>query len=76
MIPAPLYAVTEKGTIYGRTAECQQAFEALKLRLMSELVSWSLTSLFSTNMAISETMAHVRAHSCVTYGHRDLHFRL
>jgi len=36
MIPAPLYAVTEKGIIYERTAECQRAFEALKLRLMSE----------------------------------------
>jgi len=25
---------------------------------MRELVSWSLTSLFSTNMAISETNSH------------------
>jgi len=36
MIAAPLYALTKKGAKYEWTAECQRAFEALKLRLMSE----------------------------------------
>jgi len=36
MIAAPLYALTKKGAKYEWTAECQQAFETLKLRLMSE----------------------------------------
>jgi len=35
-IAAPLYALTQKGAKYKWTLECQQAFEALKLRLMSE----------------------------------------
>ena len=36
MTAAPLYALTKKGAKYEWTAECQRAFEALKLRLMSE----------------------------------------
>ena len=36
MIAAPLYDLTKKGAKYEWTAECQRAFEALKLRLMSE----------------------------------------
>ena len=35
-IAAPLYALTKKGAKYKWTPECQRAFEALKLRLMSE----------------------------------------
>ena len=35
-ITAQLYALTEKGAKYEWTPECQRAFEALKLRLMSE----------------------------------------
>jgi len=36
MIGAPLYALTKKGAKYEWTAERQRAFEAVKLRLMSE----------------------------------------
>jgi len=36
MTAAPLYALTKKGAKYEWTAECQRAFEAVKLRLMSE----------------------------------------
>jgi len=36
MIAAPFYALTKKGAKYEWTAECQRAFEALKLRLTSE----------------------------------------
>jgi len=36
MIAAPLYALTKNGAKYEWTAECQRAFEALMLRLMSE----------------------------------------
>jgi len=35
-LAAPLYALTKKGAKYEWTPECQRAFEALKLRLMSE----------------------------------------
>jgi len=35
-IAAPLYALTQKGAKYEWTFDCQRAFEALKLRLMSE----------------------------------------
>ena len=35
-LAAPLYALTKKGARYEWTPECQRAFEALKLRLMSE----------------------------------------
>jgi len=39
-----------------------------------ELVSWSLTSLFSTNMAISETSNFVAegTHSCVVAIHNTM----
>jgi len=35
-VAAPLYALTQKGAKYKWTSDCQRAFEALKLRLMSE----------------------------------------
>ena len=35
-VATPLYALTKKGAKYEWTPKCQQAFEALKLRLMSE----------------------------------------
>jgi len=38
MIAAPLYGLTNKGAKYEWTTECQRAFEALKLRLMSERI--------------------------------------
>jgi len=35
-VAAPLYALTQKGAKYEWKPDCQRAFEALKLRLMSE----------------------------------------
>ena len=36
MIAAPLFALTKKGVRYKWTKECQQAFDTLKLKLMTE----------------------------------------
>ena len=38
MIAAPLFALTKKGVHFKWTKECQQAFDMLKLKLMSESI--------------------------------------